>query len=61
MVALPLDGRTAIRAVRLPDFHTDLGDLVIVATALFGGHRLVTADRQILDWPGPLARHPATE
>lgn len=61
MVELPLDGRTAIRAVRLPDFHTDPGDGFIVAAALVGGHRLVTADRQILDWPGPLARHPATE
>lgn len=61
MIELPLDGRTAIQAVQLQDFHADPADRFIVATALTGGHRLITADREILDWPGPLARHPATE
>ena len=61
IVELPLDGRTAVRAVQLPDFHADPADRFIVATALIGGHRLVTADREILDWPGPLIRHRATD
>lgn len=61
MVEVPLDGRTAVRAVQLPDFHADPADRFIVATALTGGHRLITADRKILDWPGPLSRHPATD
>ena len=61
MVELPLDGRTVIRAVRLPDFHTDPGDRFIVAAALVGGHRLITADREILNWPGPLVRPRATD
>jgi len=33
----------------------DPADRLIVATAL-GGHRLVTADRHLLDWPGALRR-----
>ena len=39
----------------------DLDDSLelIVATALEGDHRLVTADGEILAWPGPLRRLPA--
>lgn len=37
------------------DFHADPADRLIVSTAL-DGHRLVTADQRILDWPGPLSR-----
>ena len=59
-IELPLDGSTAIRAATLPDFHADPADRLIVATAL-EGHRLVTADRRILDWPGPVSRLDATQ
>ena len=52
---IPVDGEIGIRAVELADFHADPADRVIVSTAL-DGHRLVTADRSILDWPGPLSR-----
>ena len=40
--------------------HGDPSDRLIVATALVGGHQLVTADRLILAWSGPLRRLDAT-
>lgn len=60
LVEIPIDGVIGIRANLLPDFHADPADRIIVATAL-EGHRLVTADRRILDWPGPLDRLDARE
>lgn len=57
-VEIAVDGSIAARAIGLADFHADPADRVIVATAL-EGHRLVTADRRILDWSGPLSRIPA--
>lgn len=52
---IPVDGEIGIRAVRLPDFHADPADRIIVATAQ-AGHTLITADRQILEWNGALRR-----
>ena len=52
---VPVDGEIGTRAAKLADFHQDPADRLIVSTAL-GGHRLVTADQRILDWPGPLLR-----
>ena len=52
---IPVDGEIGIRAAELADFHSDPADRLIVATAL-DGHQLVTADKRILDWPGPLSR-----
>ena len=52
---IPVDGEIGIRAEELVDFHADPADRLIVSTAL-DGHRLVTADQRILDWPGPLSR-----
>ncbi len=60
MVEIPVDGETAIRSVQLTHFHADPADRLIVATAL-AGHRLVTSDRRILDWPGRLNRLDATD
>ena len=60
LVEIPVDGAIGIRANELADFHPDPADRLIVATAL-GGHRLVTADRRILDWPGNLDRLDAAE
>ena len=60
LLEVPVDGRIAARAGLLPDMHGDPADRLIVATAL-EGHRLVTADRRILDWPGHLSRLDATE
>ena len=59
LIEIPVDGRTAVRAGLLQDMHGDPADRLIVATAL-DGHRLVTADRRILDWPGQLDRLRAT-
>ena len=52
---IPVDGEIAVRAVLLNDFHRDPADRLIVATAL-DGHELMTADENILNWPGDLAR-----
>lgn len=59
LVELALDGEIGIRAANLVDFVADPADRLIVATAL-GGHRLVTADRHILNWSGALQRLDAT-
>ena len=60
LIEIPVDGDIGIRANGLADFHADPADRIIVATAL-GGHRLLTADRRILDWSGPLNRLDANE
>ena len=60
VVEIPVDGEIGVRAANLADFHVDPADRLIVATAL-AGHRLVTSDRRILDWPGKLSRLDATE
>ena len=57
---LPVDGDIAVRAGLLANMHGDPADRLIVATAL-QGHRLVTSDRRILDWPGHLSRLDATQ
>ena len=59
-IEIPVDGGIATLAGLLTELHGDPADRLIVATAL-GGHRLVTADRRILDWPGSLDRMDATE
>ena len=61
VVEIPVDGEIGIRANELADFHADPADRLIVATALVGGHQLVTADRRILAWPGPLLRLDAAQ
>ena len=60
LVEIPVDGEIGIHANELADFHADPADRLIVATALVGGHQLVTADRLILAWSGPLRRLDAT-
>ena len=60
VIEIPVDGAIGIRAAELSDLPGDPADRHIVATAL-EGHRLVTADRKILDWPGPLDRLDATD
>lgn len=45
---LPIDGRICLRAFELPrDYLRDPADCIIVATALFHGLPLVTADDAI--------------
>lgn len=57
---LPVDGEVAWRSVFLTELHDDPADRIIVATAL-AGHRLVTADRRLLDWSGKIQRLRATD
>ncbi len=53
LIEIQVAGDIASRAGLLAEIHGDAADRIIVATAL-EGHRLMTADRQILDWSGPL-------
>ena len=55
LIEVPVDGEIAARAGLLPDMRGDPADRIIVATTL-DRHRLVTADRRILEWPGRLNR-----
>ena len=55
LVEIPVDGAIALRAGSLRDIHGHPADRVILATAL-EGHRLITADARLLDWPGDIAR-----
>lgn len=52
---IPIDGDIAVRAIRLEGLPADPADRIIVATAQ-AGNRLVTADRRILIWNGPLIK-----
>lgn len=56
---IAVDGQIGARAAVLADFHPDPADRIIVATALESGCPLVTSDRRILGWSGPLHRIPA--
>ena len=60
LTEIPVDGEIGIRASGLANFHADPADRIIVATAL-SGHRLVTADEQILAWTGNVDRMDARE
>ncbi len=54
IVELSVDAGTSIDAAGLVDFHRDPMDRLIAATALRHQATLVTADRSILKWNGPL-------
>ena len=60
LIEIPVDGDIASRAGLLAKIHGDPADRIIVATAL-EGHRLMTADQQILEWPGALSRLNASD
>lgn len=51
---LPIDGAHAAATTRLPDLHKDPFDRILVAQATVEGHTLVTADRAVLAYPGPI-------
>lgn len=53
---VPLTASMAIRADGLTDCHADPADRFIIATALTLDVTLLTADEQILRWPGQLDR-----
>lgn len=51
-----LGGEIAVLAATLPDLHRDPADRFLVATALSINATLLTADRKLLAWSGPLRR-----
>ncbi len=55
LAEIPFDGAIGIRAGLLSNLHGDPADRIIVATAQ-DGHQLLTTDRRILAWDGPLDR-----
>ena len=61
LVELPLDGGIGLMAAHLEDLHGDPADRFILATAKANDATLLTADKQLLDWPGRLARHDARD
>ena len=61
ILEIPVDGEIGIRAASLNSLLRDPADRIIVATALVGDHRLVTADQRILRWTGPLDSLPAAD
>ena len=59
LVELPIDGQIGIAAARLDNLHGDPADRFILATAEANDAILLTADRQLIEWPGPVKRHDA--
>jgi PIN domain nuclease of toxin-antitoxin system len=59
LVEYAVTGEVGIGAIELGGFHADPIDRLIVATAQAHAARLITADRQILAWPGNLDRQDA--
>ena len=47
---IPVDGRIAIAATKLPRIHKDPCDRIIIATAKLLGLRVVTADERFRDY-----------
>lgn len=46
----PLTAEISVASCRLPDFHGDPADRIIVATAITLGIPLITADEKIIRW-----------
>jgi PIN domain nuclease of toxin-antitoxin system len=46
----PLTAEISMASCRLPDFHGDPADRIIVATAITMGIPLITADQEIIRW-----------
>ena len=61
LVEVAIDGRIAVQSCQLKNFHRDLADRFIVATALDRNLPLMTADKKILEWEGTLNRLDASE
>jgi PIN domain nuclease of toxin-antitoxin system len=57
----PLTGPIGILAAELPDFHADLADRLIMATAIIHGATLMTADAALLRWPHSIQRQDASQ
>ena len=53
---IALDGRTALMAASMLDFHRDPADRFIVASAMAHDALLITADSEILSWAGAVRK-----
>jgi PIN domain nuclease of toxin-antitoxin system len=51
---LPVTGEHAVTLERLPPIHKDPIDRMLVAQAEYEGLTLVTNDRKVADYPGPI-------
>lgn len=51
---LPISGEHVVRVADLPDRHKDPFDRILVAQALVEGVTLLTADKQLAKYPGPI-------
>jgi PIN domain nuclease of toxin-antitoxin system len=51
---LPIDGRHCLALATLPPIHGDPFDRMLIAQAATEGMTLVTADRKIAQYPGPI-------
>lgn len=57
LLVIPVDEEIAVRAAALDEIgfpEDDPADRFIVATAMAWGAELLTTDRRLLDWDGPL-------
>lgn len=60
LIEIPIDGETAMLAVRLDLPHKDPADRIITASAIAQDATLITADSKILQWEHALKRHNAS-
>jgi PIN domain nuclease of toxin-antitoxin system len=51
---LAITGEHALAVSGLPELHKDPFDRILVAQAMIHGIPLVTADRQVAEYPGPI-------
>jgi len=54
LLEIPISGEIGIEAAAIENFHGDPADRIITATALHHGATIITADEQIIKWPGRL-------
>jgi PIN domain nuclease of toxin-antitoxin system len=58
---IPVTGDIAILAAEIDGLHGDPADRLIIATAIFHGATLITADRALLSWSNALPRQDAAK
>lgn len=51
---LPVTGPHALESAALPVIHRDPFDRLLVAQARYEGHTLLTADKRVARYPGPI-------
>ena len=61
LVEVAVDGSIGITAAELEGAHADPADRMIIASALATVADLLTADKLMLGWPGPINRYDARQ